>query len=326
MDICSPVIHPTAPYGRCLMSRQLPPLYALRAFEAAARLSSFTRAGEELSITQSAVSRHIRTLEEHFACRLFVRSGRSLQLTEAARVLLPGVREGFAALERACDTLRGEDDILRMKAPSTLTMRWLLARLSRFRHLQPGNEVQLTSAWMDVDHVDFNQEPFDCAVLLSDGVFPPEWEVRRLFPELLIPVGAPDLLDEEPWDERRLACIELLHPTVDKRDWREWLERMGLSDKVSLRGGQVFDTLELGMIAAARGYGISMGDLLMVAEDVAQGRLSLPWPTAVPSGMDYYLVWPRTRPGGERLRRLSDFLEEEVAAMDLPDVEILPPL
>ncbi|KIY41587.1 LysR family transcriptional regulator [Pseudomonas sp. 10-1B] len=308
------------------MSRQLPPLYALRAFEAAARLSSFTRAGEELSITQSAVSRHIRTLEEHFACRLFVRSGRSLQLTEAGRVLLPGVREGFAAFERACETLCGEDDILRMKAPSTLTMRWLLACLSRFRHLQPGNEVQLTSAWMDVDHVDFNQEPFDCAVLLSDGVFPADWEVRKLFPELLIPVGAPDLLDEEPWDVRRLAGIELLHPTVDKRDWREWLERMGLRDKVSLKGGQVFDTLELGMIAAARGYGISMGDLLMVAEDVAQKRLSLPWPTAVPSGMDYYLVWPRTRRGGERLRRLSAFLQQEVAAMDLPDVEILPPL
>ncbi|HDS1699683.1 MULTISPECIES: LysR substrate-binding domain-containing protein [unclassified Pseudomonas] len=308
------------------MPRQLPPLYALRAFEAAARLSSFTRAGEELSITQSAISRHIRTLEEHFACRLFVRSGRSLQLTEAGRVLLPGVREGFAAFERACETLSGEDDILRMKAPSTLTMRWLLACLSRFRHLQPGNEVQLTSAWMDVDHVDFHQEPFDCAVLLSDGVFPPEWEVRKLFPELLIPVGAPDLLDEEPWNVCRLASVELLHPTVDKRDWREWLERMGLGDKVSLKGGQVFDTLELGMIAAARGYGISMGDLLMVAEDVAQKRLSLPWPTAVPSGMDYYLVWPRTRPGGERLRRLSAFLEDEVAAMDLPDVEVLPRL
>lgn len=308
------------------MSRQLPALYALRAFEAAARLNSFTRAGEELSITQSAVSRHIHTLEHHFGCKLFVRSGRNLQLTEAARMLLPGVREGFAALERACDTLRGEDDILRMKAPSTLTMRWLLARLSHFRHLQPGNEVQLTSAWMDVDHVDFNQEPFDCAVLLSDGVFPADWEVRRLFPELLIPVGAPDLLKHGPWDKRRLAGIELLHPTPDKRDWREWLERMGLSDQVSIKGGQVFDTLELGMIAAARGYGVSMGDLLMVAEDVAQGRLSLPWPTAVPSGLDYYLVWPRTRPGGERLRRLSLFLQEEAAAVDLPAVEILPAL
>ena len=86
------------------------------------------------------------------------------------------------------------------------------------------------------------------------------------------------------------------------------------------KGGQVFDTLELGMIAAARGYGVSMGDLLMVAEDVAQGRLSLPWPTAVASGLNYYLVWPKTRPGGERLRRLSDFLQGEVRAMELPAV------
>ncbi|MFJ5297281.1 LysR substrate-binding domain-containing protein [Pseudomonas sp. SLFW] len=305
------------------MPRSLPPLYALRAFEAAARHSSFTRAAEELSITQSAVSRHIHTLEQHFACRLFRRNGRNLQLTEAARELLPGVREGFSALERACSALMAEEGILRMKAPSTLTMRWLLARLSRFRHLQVGNEVQLTSAWMDIDNVDFAQEPFDCAVLLSRGHFPPDWEATYLFPELLIPVGSPSLLDDAPWDVARLASAELLHPTPDRRDWRSWLERMGLSDQVSLKGGQVFDTLELGMIAAARGYGVSMGDLLMVAEDVLQGRLSLPWRTAVVSGENYYLVWPKTRPGGERLRRLSDFLQGEVQAMELPDVTIL---
>ena len=305
------------------MPRRLPPLYALRAFEAAARHSSFTRAAQELSITQSAVSRHVRTLEEHFACRLFLRNGRNLQLTEAARLLLPGVREGFSALERACNVLRAEDDILRMKAPSTLTMRWLLARLSRFRHLQAGNEVQLTSAWMDIDAVDFNHEPFDCAVLLGSGSFPPDWEVSFLFPEELIPVGAPNLLNDQPWDVQRLANTELLHPTPDRRDWRNWLERMGLAGQVSLKGGQVFDTLELGMIAAARGYSVSMGDLLMVAEDVAQGRLSLPWPTAVASGDGYYLVWPKTRPGGERLRRLSDFLQGEAQAMVLPDVEHL---
>ena len=305
------------------MSRRLPPLYALRAFEAASRHNSFTRAAEELSITQSAVSRHIRTLEEHFACRLFQRSGRTLQLTEAARLLLPGVREGFAALERACHTLNAEDDILRMKAPSTLTMRWLLARLSRFRALQPGNEVQLTSAWMDVDKVDFLHEPFDCAVLLSQGDFPDEWESTELFAEWLIPVCAPEALSEQPWDLPRLQAAELLHPTPDRRDWRQWLQAMGLADQVPLKGGQVFDTLELGMIAAARGYGVSMGDLLMVAEDVAQGRLSLPWPTAVASGESYYLVWPKTRPGGERLRRLAEFLQAEVKAMALPSVERL---
>lgn len=305
------------------MARSLAPLYALRAFEAAARHSSFTRAAEELSITQSAVSRHIRTLEEHFACRLFQRKGRNLQLTEAARTLLPGVRDGFSALERACSTLLSDEGVLRMKAPPTLTMRWLLARLSRFRHLQVGNEVQLTSAWVEIDVVDFSQEPFDCAVLLSRGHFPADWEAIYLFPELLIPVGAPSLIDELPWTIEHLASAELLHPTPDRRDWRSWLERTGLSAQVSLKGGQVFDTLELGMIAAARGYGVSMGDLLMVAEDVAHGRMSLPWRTAVHSGEDYYLVWPRTRPGTERLRRLGDFLQSEVQAMELPDVEIL---
>ncbi len=98
---------------------------------------------------------------------------------------------------------------------------------------------------------------------------------------------------------------------------------MGLADQVSLKGGQVFDTLELGMIAAARGYGVSMGDLLMVAEDVAQGRLSLPWPTAVASGEELLPGLAENPPGGERLRRLSDFLQGEARSMELPNVQPL---
>ncbi len=305
------------------MNRQLPPLYALRAFEAAARHASFTRAGEELAITQSAVSRHIRTLEEHFACRLFERRGHSLQLTEPARQLLPGLREGFDALERACTLLRADDAILRLKAPSTLTMRWLLARLSRFRLQHSDVEVQLTSAWMDVDKVDFLHEPFDCAVLLGSGDFSEDWDSVELFAEWLIPVCAPEAAAAGPWDVPRLQGAELLHPTPDRRDWRQWLQAMDLLEQVALKGGQVFDTLELGMIAAARGYGVSIGDLVMVAEDVEQGRLGLPWPTAVPSGSSYYLVWPKARRGQERFQRLRDFLLAEVAAMRLPEVQRL---
>lgn len=306
------------------MSRRLPPLYALRAFEAAARHVSFTRAAAELAITQSAVSRHIRTLEEHFACRLFERKGRTLQLTDAAWLILPGLRDGFDALERACLTLRIEDATLRLKAPSTLTMRWLLARLSRFRLLNADCEVQLTSAWMDVDKVDFHHEPFDCAVLLSKGGrFSEEWESTELFAEWLIPVCAPDAVGDAPWNLERLQAAELLHPTPDRRDWRRWLQRMGLSEQVPLKGGQVFDTLELGIVAAARGYGVSVGDLVMVAEDVNQGRLGLPWPNAVASGDSYYLVWPKARRGQERLRRLRDYLVNEVAAMQLPQVALL---
>lgn len=305
------------------MNRRLPPLYALRAFEAAARHASFTRAAQELAITQSAVSRHVRTLEEHFDCQLFVRQGRQLRLTEPARLLLPGLRDGFDALERACAILRSDEEVLRLKAPSTLTMRWLLPRLSAFRMSHSDAEVQLTSAWMDVDRVDFAHEPFDCAVLLGDGNFPDDWESALLFPEWLIPVGAPALLKDGPWDVERLAAAELLHPTPDRRDWRRWLQRMGLSERVSLKGGQVFDTLELGIVAATRGYGLSIGDLVMVAEDAALGRLALPWPTAVASGDCYYLVWPRARRQQERLRRLRDFLLEEVRTMQLPDVEML---
>jgi DNA-binding transcriptional LysR family regulator len=303
--------------------RRLPPLYALRAFEAAARHAYFTRAADELAITQSAVSRHIRTLEEHFGCRLFQRQGRHLQLTEPARLLLPGLRDGFDALERACANLRVDDAILRLKAPSTMTMRWLLSRLSRYRHLYADGEVQLTSAWMDVDKVDFLNEPFDCAVLLlPDGSSHPDWECTLLFREWLIPVCEPSLVVDGPWDSERLAAAELLHPTPDRRDWRQWLTRMGLADKVSLKGGQVFDTLELGMVAASRGYGVSIGDLVMIAEDAAAGRIGLPWPSAVASGDSYHLVCPKARSGQPRLQRLRDFLCAEVAAMRLPEVEL----
>lgn len=301
------------------MTRRLPPLYALRAFEAAARHASFTRAAEELAITQSAVSRHIRTLEDYFACRLFERRGRSLQLTDPARALLPGLSDGFDALERASATLRADDEVLRLKAPSTLTMRWLLARLSHFRLANPDSEVQLTSAWMDVDKVDFRHEPFDCAVLLSDGQFPDDWESVLLFEEWLIPVCA--AADAGPWSLSQLQAAEQLHPTPDRRDWRRWLQATGLSEQVPLKTGQLFDMLELGIVAAARGYGVSIGDLLMVAEDVSTGRLGLPWSTAVFSGDGYYLVWQRGHRAQARLQRLRDYLLAEVTAMQLPSVE-----
>lgn len=305
------------------MNRRLPPLYALRAFEAAARHASFTRAAEELAITQSAVSRHIRTLEEHFACRLFERRGRSLQLTDPARALLPGLRDGFDALERACAALRADDSVLRLKAPSTLTMRWLLARLSHFRLAYPDSEVQLTSAWMDVDKVDFRHEPFDCAVLLSDGQFPEEWDSVLLFEEWLIPVCAAADVEAGPWPLARLQAAEQLHPTPDRRDWRQWLQVTGLAERIPLKSGQLFDMLEQGIVAAARGYGVSIGDLLLMAEDVAAGRLGLPWRQAVFSGASYYLVWPKAHRAQARLQRLRDYLLEEVAAMRLPEVERL---
>jgi len=299
---------------------RLPPLYALRAFEAAARHGSFTRAAQELSLTQSAVSRHVRTLEETFGCRLFERAGRHLLLTEPGKLLLPGLSEGFEALARACGNLAVEEGTLRLKAPTTLSLRWLLARLARFRQANPQLDIQLTSVWMASDRVDFFHEPFDCAVLLSDGRFPADWEVVPLFEEWLVPVCSPAAARSGAWDVARLQNEELLHPTFDRRDWRRWLQAMGLAQTVSVSGGQVFDTLELGMAAAARGYGVSIGDLVMLADALTAGLIALPWPEAVASGEGYYLVWPRNRRGQTRLRQLGDFLQREVATQTLPSV------
>ena len=136
---------------------------------------------------------------------------------------------------------------------------------------------------------------------------------------------AAEAVQDGPWDLARLQAAEQLHPTPDRRDWRQWLQATGLSDRVPLKGGQLFDMLELGIVAAARGYGVSIGDLLLVAEDVNAGRLGLPRPTAVYSGCSYYLVWPKTHRAQARLRRLRDFLLAEVAQMRLPAVERIMP-
>jgi DNA-binding transcriptional LysR family regulator len=173
---------------------------------------------------------------------------------------------------------------------------------------------------MNVDRVDFQQEPFDCAVLLSDGQFPGDWHSVRLFEEWLIPVCAPSAVAAGPWDLARLRAAQQLHPTPDRRDWRRWLAAMQLEEQVPLQSGQLFDMLELGIVAAARGYGVSIGDLLLVAEDVAAGRLGLPWPEAVASGDSYYLVWPRARRGQQRFSQLAAFLQAEVASLPLPAV------
>lgn len=139
------------------MASSLPPLYALRAFESAARTGSFTLAAEELHLTPSAVSKHIKTLEQHFGCRLFQRNGPRIEVTPQGKIFAAELQQGFGRIEQACELFRSHRDLLRLKAPSTLTMRWLLDCLSRFRQTAQAFDVQAASVWMDIDSVDFFQ-------------------------------------------------------------------------------------------------------------------------------------------------------------------------
>ncbi len=297
------------------MTLRMPPLYALRAFEVAARFGSFTQAAESLCITQSAVSRHVKTLEESLGCQLFERRGSRLALTDTGRLLAQELKVGFRAIENACIAINRQQDALRLKAPSTLTMRWLLGALENFQLTHPQDRVQLTSAWMDLDAVDFHNEPFDCAILLSHGGFPADWNRIKLFDEWLVPVCAPEFQGGSSWTAERLADAELIHPSRDCRDWRRWLQRVGLVDRIAWQQGKLFDTLELGISAAAQGHGMSIGDLALVGSELQKGSLILPFQQAVRSGDSYYLVWPATGETALTLTRMKDYL-----LAHLPDI------
>ncbi len=297
------------------MTLRIPPLYALRAFEVAARFGSFTQAAESLCITQSAVSRHVKTLEENLGCQLFERRGSRLALTDTGRMLAQELKVGFRTIENACVAVNRRQDALRLKAPSTLTMRWLLGALEDFQLAHPQSRVQLTSAWMDLDAVDFHNEPFDCAILLGHGGFPADWNRVKLFDEWLVPVCSPEVLGSTRWTAAQLAAAELIHPSRDCRDWRRWLQRVGLIDVVAWQQGKLFDTLELGISAAAQGHGVSIGDLALVAAELHKGALALPFDQAVRSGDSYYLVWPATGKTPVTLTRMKDYLLEH-----LPDI------
>lgn len=291
------------------MTSPLPPLYALRAFEAAARTGSTTLAAGELNVTQSAISKHIKTLEAHFGRQLFLRNGPKMAVTPQGEIFASGLRRGFRQIEDACGIFQSDRNELRVKAPSTLTMRWLLDAASRFRVTAPGFEVQIASVWMDIDTVDFFTEPYDCAILLGAGHFGEGTSSAKLFDEWLVPICAPSLYQEIG---DNLARYDLIHPSPDKRDWRRWLMQMNLTDTVDMTSGQVFDTLEQGNAAAIAKHGLSIGDLVLTAAAIADGQLVLPFPTAVGTGDGYYLVWPDDSKRLRFMQKFLDFLRQDV--------------
>ncbi|KQQ67900.1 LysR family transcriptional regulator [Pseudomonas sp. Leaf127] len=297
------------------MTERIPALYSLRAFEVAARHGSFSKAAQELSVTQSAVSHHIKNLESLFDCALFERHGPRLSLTVPGRHLAAELKTGFKIIENACALLKTDRHSLRLKAPSTLTMRWLLKALDRFRQIDPHCHVQLSSVWMDIDSVDLYTEPYDCAILLGPGHFGSDLDSCKLFDEWLIPVCHPQYLSDAP-DLSVLNDVELLHPSADRRDWRRWLTGVRGRHEVNLERGQLFDTLDQGIGAALQGLGVSVADQLLVSAELRNGQLRLPFKQAVATGDGYYLVWLKSSLKARQIGTLRDYLLGAVPAVE----------
>jgi LysR family glycine cleavage system transcriptional activator len=291
----------TLPEGR------LPPLGALRAFEAAARHLSFTRAAAELHVTQAAISHQIRLLEEAVGLRLFVRLNRSLRLTDEGRALLPFVRDGFAQLRAGVDRLRaaGRSGVLTLTAPPSFAASWLVPRLVRFQAAHPEVEVRLQTS---MRLVDFAREGIDAGIRYGRGSWP-GLLAQRLLSEDLFPVCAPGLLREGRLD---LTSVQLLHVETFPDDWRRWLAVAGIGG-VDPERGSWFDAAALAHEAAANGLGVAMGRRHLVAAAIDAGRLVAPFGVELPADVAYFFVCPPERAGLAKVVTFRDWLLAEVA-------------
>jgi LysR family glycine cleavage system transcriptional activator len=286
--------------------KRLPPLPALHTFLVTAQHCNFTRAGQQLHITQGAVSRQIAALEEHLGYALFQRQARGLSLTREGQDWLPRVQQVFALIEQGVREVGERGATLQLKAP-TCVMRWLLPRLLEWQALRPDVPVELTTT---VHHgVDLRREGFDAAVVYGDAPAP-GLQVRKLFDEQLTPVCAPSLRQGPiPLQQvEDLARHMLLHPSRDEHDWRLWLQMAGVT--LATQGSkQHFETLDMAMAMAAQGTGVAIGDWSLIGDDLREGRLCMPFALKVRTGKGYYLVSQgKNVPAG--LVALLDWLEE----------------
>ncbi|AND92785.1 LysR family glycine cleavage system transcriptional activator [Bradyrhizobium diazoefficiens] len=294
------------------MTARLPSLNGLRAFEAAARHLSFTLAASELNVTQTAISHQIRRLEEELGIRLFIRQNRALALTPEARDYLPGVRAAFNDLRLATDRLlrRDDDKVLTLSTLASLAAKWLLPRLTDFQEQHPGIDVRITTS---TSLVDFQRDDVDAAIRYGRGQWPglrADW----LMADELFPVCSPSLLrgDKPLQRPEDLRNHPLLHTSnANSDDWRLWLTAAGLPADIAKQPGITFDMIFMTIQAAIDGIGVAMGRTSYVQDDIAKGRLVVPFKIALPADAGFYLVAPE---GRREAPKLAAFRQWIVAA------------
>jgi LysR family glycine cleavage system transcriptional activator len=274
--------------------KRLPSLDSLRAFEAAARHLSFTKAGEELHVTQSALSHRISALEEELGIKLFRRLTRKLELTPAGETLAAGVRRGLAEISRsvgAIDRKSGAEPLTVTALPSFAT-RWLVPRLPRFRTVCPDVEVRISA---DPALVNFNATDVDLAVRFGPGIYP-GLHVVKLMGDSVFPVCSPALLAQRGAinSPAQLADWPLLHDMPTEHDgsgsgWSHWLRHVGAGD-LSSEEGLRFNQAVLALEAAANGLGVALVRRSLIGDDLASGRLVRLLPHEAPTNFAYFFV------------------------------------
>ena len=301
------------------MIHRRPPLADLRAFEAAARHLSFTRAAQELGVTQGAVSQRIRKLEDLLELRLFERHTRSLTLTNAGETLATAVADGLSRIDQ------GLEEVGRPAAPrraATLTVsvtpefasKWLLPRLTRFQDKFPEIEVSITA---EHRFADFVADGVDLGIRYGSGINP-GLSTMLLMPDIVFPVCSPALLQKgarlaAPGD---LLQSELLHDATAEHDgsgcdWRHWFQQAGLA--VERLDGLRLSPGKLAIDSAANGLGVALARATLIGNDIIEGRLTRPLPHAATTAFSYYLVHRQKPKLDCHVADFIDWLREEAA-------------
>lgn len=292
------------------MSWRLPPLNALRTFEAAARHVSFTRAGEELHVTAGAVSRQVKALEEALGINLFDRTGRELRLTKGGQTYLITLSDLFERLDKAtkqlCDAKREQQ--LHVYCSMTFTLRWLVPRLSSYHTLYPKRGIRLTTT--PPTAVLLSTGDIDVAVRQGTGPWP-DTVAHRLIDTELIPVCSPKLLDSLPL--RKIGDLQrhtLLHSLARPNDWAAWLAAAGMPD-IDAQHDIRFESSSLAYQAAIEGIGCAMGQVALVFDDLMAGRLVTPFDFVLRDGGAFQLVYDSSAASNRRLVEFRDWIMAE---------------
>lgn len=303
--------------------RAMPALNALRAFEAAARHLSLTKAAAELNVSPGAISHQIRGLEALLGVELFERRVRAVVLTASGEQLYPGLQTGFLHIREAVSGLQQLDSerVLVVSTSPGLTAKWLAARLYRFAAAHADIDLRISSS---INNANFATDGVDLAIRSMPDDPPPDpaLDMEKLISLSLVPVCSPKLIESSgPLDTpERLSHAPLIHddtylPRVRVPTWTDWFAAAGLAH-VEIARGLSFNSAEHALDAASEGAGVLLVTNILTYDLVCSGRLVIPVPLALPSGRAYHLVRPRRPRERPQVRAFIDWVKGEFAALD----------
>lgn len=272
--------------------QRLPAQQSIRVFEVAARYLSFTKAGSELAMTQSGVSKQIKGLEAFLGVSLFVREGQKISLTDAGRVFYTRCVQALDCLQQAVDEVQGESGRLRLQAPPTFASRWLIPRMELLNQSHPKLELHIETTWLRTIHDRIQAEGSELVIHACVNYPFDDLDSELLRRESLFVLVSPDYMARHG----QITCLEdlrgksMIHTRLDGHiHWEAWARTMQ-AEELDTSQGYEFETLDMALSAAENGIGVVVCDLLYALDALESGRLVIPFKMPVITGLRYMLL------------------------------------